>query len=171
LNEIGADHDSAGRYIRVASHAKVDAMPCPGAVCILRREPMTAPAAPPPRIHTDDRDSGRLRLSGQWTLEYAVEVGKCLEQVPDSVTTIDAGEIDRLDSLGVLELKRFAQRRQLTIEDFSFREDHCALVAAIHDVSDDRPRGKREFGVYAALARLGFAVTDNWKEALALVAF
>ena len=132
---------------------------------------MTAPAAPPPRIQIDDRDPGRLRLAGQWTLEHATEVGRCLEQVPDSVTAIDAGDIDRLDSLGVLELKRFAQRRKLTIEDFSFREDHRALVEAIHDVSDERPRGKREFGVYAALARLGFAVTDNWKEALALLGF
>ena len=43
-------------------------------------------------------------------------------------------------------------------------------MSAIEDVADDRPRRKREYGVSAALARLGYAVADNWKEALALIA-
>ena len=131
---------------------------------------MTVPAAPP-RIQTDDREPGRLRLTGRWTLRYATAIGECLASAPITISAIDASGVERIDSLGVLELKRFAQRRQMGLEDFEFREDHRALVAAIDDVSDERPKKKREFGVYAALARLGFAVTDNWKEFLALLAF
>ena len=131
---------------------------------------MTVPAAPP-RIQTDDREPGRLRLTGRWTLRYATAIGECLASAPTTISAIDASGVERIDSLGVLELKRFAQRRQMGLEDFEFREDHRALVAAIDDVSDERPKKKREFGVYAALARLGFAVTDNWKEFLALLAF
>ena len=132
---------------------------------------MTAPPAPSPRIHTDDRESGRLRLSGQWTLEHARRIGKQLESAPGGATAIDASGVDRLDSLGVLQLLRFAQRHGIAFEDVTFRDDHRALVAAIDDVSDERPKARREFGVYAALARLGYAVTDNWREFLALLGF
>ncbi|MBW3551370.1 MAG: ABC transporter permease, partial [Proteobacteria bacterium] len=45
------------------------------------------------------------------------------------------------------------------------------VVEAIDDVADERPARKHEYGVYAALARLGYAVEDNWKELLALLAF
>jgi len=132
---------------------------------------MTAPPAPSPRIHTDDREPGRLRLSGQWTLEHARRIGKQLESAPAAVAAIDASGVDRLDSLGVLQLLRFAQRRRIAFEDVTFRDDHRALVAAIDDVSDERPKPRREYGVYAALARLGYAVTDNWREFLALLGF
>ena len=91
---------------------------------------MTVPAAPP-RIQTDDREPGRLRLTGRWTLRYATAIGECLASAPTTISAIDASGVERIDSLGVLELKRFAQRRQMGLEDFEFREDHRALVAAI----------------------------------------
>jgi phospholipid/cholesterol/gamma-HCH transport system permease protein len=132
---------------------------------------MTASAPQPPRVEPDDRDSGRLRLAGQWTLEHAGALTECLRSAPQEATAVDASGVERLDSLGVLQLLRFADKRGLDFGDFVFHDDHRALVAAIDDVADDRPQGKREFGVYAALARLGFAVTDNWKEFLALLGF
>lgn len=132
---------------------------------------MTASAAPPPQIQTDDHAPGRLRLSGQWTLEHARGIGEQLHAAASNAASIDARDVDRLDSLGVLQLLRFAQRRGIGSEGFMFRDDHRALFDAIDDISDERPKGKREFGVYAALARLGFAVLDNWREFLALIAF
>lgn len=132
---------------------------------------MTAPPTPPPSIDTDDREPGRLRLAGQWTLENAGEVTACLKDAPAYATTVDASGVERLDSLGVLQLLRFANRRELDFASFSFHPDHRALVAAIDDVADDRPQRQREFGVYEALARLGRAVTGNWKEFLALLGF
>jgi phospholipid/cholesterol/gamma-HCH transport system permease protein len=132
---------------------------------------MTVPAAHPPQIQIDDREPSRLRLSGRWTLNYAAAISASLAQAPRSATVIDASAVERIDSLGVLQLLRFARRRDLDFDGFVFHQKHRALVSAIEDVPDDRPKRKREYGVAAALARLGFAVTENWKETLALLGF
>ena len=131
----------------------------------------SAPAAPPPRIEIDDAQPSRLRLSGRWTLEYATQIGDRLSESPRTATIVDATAVERLDSIGVLQLIRFARRNKLDFDAFEFRADHRALVAAIDDVPRDRPKRKREYGFNAALARLGVAVTHNWKEFLALIAF
>lgn len=131
---------------------------------------MGAPRGNAPAIDTDP-DSGRLRLRGQWTLEHAVAVGRMLRDDLGKVESVDATGVDRLDSAGVLQLLRFARRQGIDYDAFAFREDHHALVEAIEDVADDRPKKKRDYGVQAALARLGFAVTDNWNEIIALVSF
>ena len=46
-----------------------------------------------------------------------------------------------------------------------------ALVAAIEDVADDRPPRKRDYGVLAALSRLGQRVHENGQEIVALLSF
>jgi phospholipid/cholesterol/gamma-HCH transport system permease protein len=68
-------------------------------------------------------------------------------------------------------LLRYSRRCGVDFAAFEFREEHQALVSAIEDVADERPKRRREYGVAAALGRLGHAVQDNWKEVLALVAF
>jgi phospholipid/cholesterol/gamma-HCH transport system permease protein len=123
----------------------------------------------PPSLATDG--SMRLQLQGSWTLVHAATMGEQLRTVPDDIDTVDASGIDGLDSAGVLLLLRFARRRGLELDSFHFRDDQQSLVAAIEDVADDRPPKKREYGVSAALARLGFAVHDNYKEILALIGF
>ena len=128
-------------------------------------------ASSPPSFAADERDPARLRLVGEWTLAYATAIGERLRTAPQDVSAVDASEVDRLDSAGVLQLLRFARRRGLDFNGFNFRDDHRALVEAIEDVIDDRPKKKRQYGVADALARLGFAVQDNWHEALALVGF
>lgn len=130
---------------------------------------MPAPAHPDPRI--DPADDGLLRLSGEWTLHHANAVGAALRGAPEGATRVDATGVERLDSLGVLQLLRFAQRRGLDYADIAFRDDHHALVAAIEDVADDRPKKKREYGFAAALGRLGYGVADNGREIVALVSF
>jgi len=124
-----------------------------------------------PSIDTDPDNSGRLRLRGQWTLEHALDVGRMLRGDLGPVQAVDATGVERLDSAGVLQLLRFARRQGIDYDVFAFREDHHALVEAIEDVADDRPKRKRDYGFQAALARLGFAVADNWKEVIALVSF
>ena len=131
----------------------------------------SAPAAQPPKVDIDDAQPSHLRLSGRWTLEYATQIGERLSATPRPRTVVDATAVERLDSVGVLQLIRFARHHDLDFSSFLFREDHLALVAAIDDVPDDRPKRKREYGFNAALARLGVAVTHNWKEFLALIAF
>jgi len=124
----------------------------------------------PPRLDIDETTQ-RLRLTGSWTLAHAAEMADTLRLAPEGIVGADASEVERVDSAGVLQLLRFARRRGLDLDTFDFHEDHRALVAAIEDVADDRPKKKREYGVAAALARLGYAVHDNWLEILALVAF
>lgn len=131
---------------------------------------MTAPNVSRPQLVTEGSPS-RLRLSGHWTLEYSDAVSQALSSVPRDIGAIDATAVERLDSLGVLQLLRFSRRRDFDFERIAFREDHRSLVAAIEDVADDRPRKKREYGIAAALARLGFAVKDNYGETRALIGF
>jgi len=132
----------------------------------MSRVPSTAPS-----VAIDEHDAGRLRLQGRWTLAHATDIGHVLHDAPGAVHTIDATGVERLDSVGVLQLLRYAHRHDLDFDHFDFRDDHHALVAAIEDVADDRPKKKREYGFAAALGRLGFAVQDNFQEIVALVSF
>ena len=139
--------------------------------CLYPRPDMTVPASLPPTAEPDPQDAALLRLGGRWTLDHAREIGKALREAPESIGAIDASGVDRLDSVGVLQLLRYAERRRLDYQTFRFRDDHLALVAAIEDVHDDRPKARREYGFAAALARLGYAVHDNAQEIVALVSF
>jgi phospholipid/cholesterol/gamma-HCH transport system permease protein len=134
-------------------------------------------ASTAPSIDRDEPPSGHdghdihLRLRGRWTLRFATQVAELLRAAPQHPQQVDVSQVERLDSAGVLQLLRFARRNGLDFSAFAFRSDHHALVAAIEDVADDRPKKKRELGFAAALGRLGFAVVDNGKEIVALVSF
>ncbi|NUS37803.1 MAG: ABC transporter permease [Lysobacter sp.] len=129
---------------------------------------MSARTAPSTRF---DAAPGRLLLAGRWTLAHALAISALLRDAPDDVHTVDARGVERLDSVGVLQLLRYARRRELDFDAFAFRPEHHALVAAIEDVADERPPRRREYGVTAALGRLGFAVYGNAREIVALVSF
>jgi len=124
-----------------------------------------------PSVAADDQEASRLRLAGPWTIEHAGAITEQLKQAPKTITAVDASAVERLDTLGVLQLLRFARRRDLEFSEFAFSDVHQSLVAAIEDTTDDRPKRKRDLGFKAALARLGRAIHDNWKETLALVSF
>ncbi|HWS78527.1 MAG TPA: ABC transporter permease [Thermomonas sp.] len=132
---------------------------------------IAAPNHHPPAAAVDPEDPATLRLSGRWTLRYANEIGDALRATPDGITCVDARGVERIDTLGVLQLLRHADRRQLEFDRFAFRDDQKALIAAIEDVHDERPKRVRDTGFQAALGRLGHAVVDNYREVLALVAF
>lgn len=132
---------------------------------------MTPPSHVPPGIALDDADASLARLSGRWSLRHAERLTALLDGLPEGVRRIDATGVTRLDTLGVLQLLRYAHQHELDFSAFRFDAAHEKLVSAIEDVADDRPRRKRDLGFKAALARLGFAVTDNAREAVALVSF
>ncbi len=125
---------------------------------------------PQPRTEPG-RTEGTLRLLGAWTLAEAEGIRRALDGAPAGIREVDASSVARLDSLGVLQLLRFARRHQLEPGDFRFSAEHQPLVTAIGDVVDDRPPRKRAYGVADALARLGKAMYRNGQEVLALVAF
>jgi phospholipid/cholesterol/gamma-HCH transport system permease protein len=129
---------------------------------------MTAAA---PRTEHDPADRKRLRLLGDWTLEHAEAIGTLLRESADDVERVDARGVDRLDSLGVLQLLRYANRRALGDDALEFRADHRALVQAIDDVHDERPKFKRPYGFAAAMERLGRGLYDNSREIVVLVSF
>ena len=131
---------------------------------------MTAPNVSRPQLAAEGSPS-RLRLGGQWTLEHSELISQLLSAAPREIERVDATGVDRIDSLGVLQLLRFSRRRGFDFERVQFHDDHRNLVSAIEDVADDRPRRKREYGVAAALARLGHAVGDNAGEVRALIGF
>ncbi len=114
---------------------------------------------------------GRIFLSGQWTLAHALAIADQLRAIPDGTTVVDATGIDRLDSAGVMQLMRFAQRRRLDSEHLCFSDEHAALVQVIEDVSDDRPRRRRDYGFAAALERLGRATHVVVRNVVGLVGF
>lgn len=130
-----------------------------------------APNHHPPAASVDPAEPAVLRLSGRWTLRYASEIGEALRAVPDGIAALDARQAERLDTLGVLQLLRFADRHALDFSGFRFDPHQQSLVAAIEDVHDERPKRKREYGFHAALGRMGFAVVDNYREVKALIAF
>ena len=68
---------------------------------------MTESTAHPPQIDADGPSPSRLRLSGSWTLDYAGQIGTALGGAPGGVEAIDASGVERLDSVGVLQLLRF----------------------------------------------------------------
>ena len=129
---------------------------------------MTQPTAPTAEL---DLATGQLRLHGSWTLARASALEKVLAQVQGEVKTIDARAISALDSLGVFQLQRFASQRHLQREQLQFRHEHEPLIEAIAEVAHERPSPKRDLGFKAAIARLGFAVVDNYREIIALLAF
>ena len=114
---------------------------------------MTTPN--PPRCERDDRQPDQLRLRGDWSLHTAAQIAGVMGTLPDGVRRIDAREVGQLDSAGVLGLLHFTREAGLDADALVFRDDHLALVSTIEDVQDDRPKPRRDFGVAAALERLG----------------
>ena len=132
---------------------------------------MTPTASHTPSIALDPQDRTRVRLDGDWTIDHALAIGAALRDVPDDARSLDATGIARLDSLGVLQLLRHASRAGLDPDDLHFRDEHRALVQAIEDVRDGRPKGVKNYGVAEAFERLGHALHDNAREVIALVSF
>ena len=124
-----------------------------------------------PHIERDPQDAAIARLSGEWTLSHALAIGDALRGLPEGVRTLDAGGVARLDSLGVLQLLRCAARQGLPDDALLFREEHRALVQAIEDVRDGRPKPVKNYGVAEALERLGRAVQREGHGVVSLVSF
>ncbi|WP_199912003.1 MULTISPECIES: ABC transporter permease [Stenotrophomonas] len=124
-----------------------------------------------PRLEQDAHDPGLIHLSGHWTLKTALAAAEVLRDVPEKLTGIDATAIEQLDSAGVLQVLRVAHRADLGEQALHFRPDHQALVCTIEEVADDRPKPKRDFGVLAALERLGVSVHTTGHNIKALCSF
>jgi len=125
------------------------------------------PAQTQPEVRIDPAEPTRARLLGNWTLASALEIGKQLQALPEQATVLDATEVGRIDSAGVLALMRHANRRHLAPENLHFRQDHKALVSSIEDVADDRPKRSATWGFWPRWAGWGSrsraTATRSWR--------
>ncbi|MFT3755777.1 MAG: ABC transporter permease [Pseudoxanthomonas sp.] len=124
-----------------------------------------------PQFQIDPAAPGCARLLGDWSLAHAMDMPARLRELPDSIDHLDASGIGRMDSAGVMQLLHYAQRRALPVENLHFRDDHRALVETIGETSAERPKPARDFGVAAALARLGERVHETAGEIVLLLGF
>ncbi len=124
-----------------------------------------------PQLQPAPDNPGWIVLSGSWTLRTALQSAETLGAMPKPLQGIDATGIDQLDSAGVLQILRVAHQADLAEDALQFRSDHQALVSTIEEVADDRPKGKRDFGVLAALERLGASVHATARNIVALCSF
>ena len=60
-----------------------------------------------PELTFEPQQPSQLRLAGGWTLDHADAIRQQLTDAPPEATTVDASQVDRLDSLGVLQLIAF----------------------------------------------------------------
>ena len=109
----------------------------------------------PPHCAMAPNADGQIRLSGSWTLSSALHSAEVLRALDPPPRVLDARGIEQLDSAGVLQLLRFAHRLGLADDALLFRDEHRALVSTIEEVADERPKPQRDYGVAAALERLG----------------
>lgn len=115
--------------------------------------------------------NGVLQLSGSWTLAQVPQMGQALASLPDPLTGIDARQVQALDSAGVLQLLHVLRTHQLGPERLEVSARHQSLLDTIEDVVDDRPGRRRDYGVVAALERMGRAVHGTWTDIVGLVGF
>ena len=125
----------------------------------------------PPRCTPDPHDAGRLQLSGSWTLATALQSAAVLEQADPQVQALDVRGVEQLDSAGVLRLLRFSRGLGLADDALLFRDEHRALVCTIDEIADERPKPQRDYGVAAALERLGRSVQAIGRNLVVLLSF
>jgi len=126
----------------------------------------------PPRCTFSDQTPGLLCLSGHWNLTTHQQALQALERLSSTPQAVDAREVEQFDCAGVLLLLRFAQQHQLKLQTLHFKAEHQRLVALIdHADNPIQPHLRREYGVVAALERLGRAVHQIIRDLTMLLGF
>lgn len=125
-----------------------------------------------PLPHTGLDADGTLHLHGRWTLANAQAMQQaCATLAGGSFRRIDARQVSALDSAGVLHLLHVMEEHQLDVELLQVASHHQALLCTIEDVADDRPARSTDYGLSAALARLGQAVHRSCHDIIGLIGF
>lgn len=123
-----------------------------------------------PRIEDDSSDTDRLRLAGDLTLEWAVELRDLLRR--GHAGGVDARGVGRMDSAGALLLHRHASDNGMGEGALLLREEHRALLRAVAgaaDASSSREPGEGWWRPF--LGQIGATVHGLGTQAKALVGF
>lgn len=137
-----------------------------------------SPSAPPaaPTL-ASTAGTAALAAGGDWTLASAPALERLLgglraDALPAATPALDATGVARMDSTGAMLLARALARLGLGADAVALRPEHRRLLEALQGLCDGRASPPRkDYGLHALLARAGFAVEDNAREILALVAF
>lgn len=128
-------------------------------------------------VQSNQQRPGEIAVSGALTLAQVADIERQLAQLPASLDgwSWQLGGVDRLDSAGALCLWQAARTRGVdreTLRAAGMRDD----IATMFDLVT---QAEEEFGLPAAeseswtrlLARVGEAVDNIWKDAVALLGF
>lgn len=114
---------------------------------------------------------GTLQLHGHWTLANVPAMHQASTDLPGKPQRIDARQVSALDSAGVLQLLHLLESCQLAHEQLLVSQQHQALLCTIEELADERPSRRRNYGLSAALGRLGQSVHRSYHDIIALVGF
>jgi len=133
---------------------------------------MLAVVSPTPPRCTFSATNNVLHLSGHWNLATHSQALQALSAISSTPLAVDARAVDHVDCAGVLLLLRFAQEHQLNPQALHFKDEHQKLVTLIdHADTPVHPHLRRDYGVLAALERLGRAVHQVAKDLTQLLGF
>ncbi len=132
-----------------------------------------------PRAQLDGEtgSSGRVRLSGDWTLRRLSAAQRALAGLPGDLRSaaVDASEVGALDSAGaLLWLERFsADDDEDPTRGFSGLREESAVLLRLVAGQDQRPGESphMEGGVRELLARIGAALDGQWRQTVDLLGF
>jgi len=129
-------------------------------------------SSPAPRCYFSAEMPSVLHLSGHWSLATHSQGLKALAAVSLPLQAIDARAVEHMDCAGVLLLLRFAQQQELEPSALHFKTEHQKLVTLIdHADQPIAPHPRHEYGVAAALERLGRAVHQVIRDLTMLLGF
>jgi len=130
------------------------------------------PHSQAPSATLDPSNPACWRLGGDWTLAHASAIAALLQGAPEGINTLDARRLDGLDSVGALQLVRFAAERQWPRGQWQFSPHHGALMDAVMQAGQAAPiLPQRHSGLTDALARLGQAIYRKGQETTAFASF
>jgi len=104
-------------------------------------------------------------------LGYVAVAMRSGARIPDAARALETLSYKIGFVLLVLGLLHVLNRRQLPSSALLVSERHQALLDTIDEVQDERPARGRDFGIAAALERLGISVARAWRDIIALVGF
>ncbi|MFN7520961.1 MAG: MlaE family ABC transporter permease [Lysobacteraceae bacterium] len=125
----------------------------------------------PPQLRPDPDRPRWWQASGDWTLATAATLQRRI-LASGGGDGLDARGIGHLDASGAMLLWRLGEALGLPDDAVALRDDHRALFDTVRGICRNPQREpRRDWGLHAMLARIGWTVQDNAREILALLGF
>jgi len=90
-----------------------------------------------PSLQFDSEQPGLARASGPWVLQHAAALAAAVDDAGDSLQTLDASGITRLDASGAILLERLLCRSPAAADKIQMPEQWRRVFDAVHNACDD----------------------------------